>query len=119
MMPAPIESGRTTPMFTARTLDVVEERIRLATGKLARHATVRHPGAAGIWLRDGDGSLIAIAQYRHSGRKTLLEFPAGTLELGEEPLVCAKRELAEDAGQLARPWRSLGKLHPAYTPVPS
>jgi ADP-ribose pyrophosphatase len=100
-------------MFTARTFDVVEERIRLATGKLARHVTVRRPGAAVILPRDDDGSLIVITQYRHSVRKTLLEFPAGTLEPGEAPLVCAKRELAEEAGQLARQWRSLGELHPA------
>jgi ADP-ribose pyrophosphatase len=113
MMPEPLESVRTTTMFTARTFDVVEERIRLATGKLARHVTVRHPGAAVILPRDDDGSLIVILQYRHSVRKILLEFPAGTLEPGEEPLVCAKRELAEEAGQLARQWRSLGELHPA------
>ncbi|HEY7710901.1 MAG TPA: NUDIX hydrolase [Candidatus Entotheonella sp.] len=113
MMPEPIESVRTTTRFTARTFDVVEECIRLATGTLARHVTVRHPGAAVILPRDDDGSLIVITQYRHSVRKSLLEFPAGTLEPGEDPLVCAKRELAEEAGQLARQWHSLGELHPA------
>lgn len=40
-MPEPIESVRTTTMFTARTFDVVEERIRLATGKAFRHVTGR------------------------------------------------------------------------------
>jgi ADP-ribose pyrophosphatase len=113
-MPEPIESVRpATTLFTGRIFDVVEEHIRLATGKLARHVTVRHPGAAVILPRLDDGSLIVITQYRHSVRKTLLEFPAGTLEPGEEPLVCAQRELAEEAGQLARQWHALGVLHPA------
>ena len=108
-----IHTIRATTMFKARTFDVVEERVHLTPDKLTRHITLYHPGAAIMVPKHDDGSLIVIKQYRHSVRQTLLEFPAGTLEQGEEPLVCAKRELAEEAGQLAQEWISLGELHPA------
>ncbi len=112
-MSDPIHPVRATTMFKARTFEVVEERIHLATGKLTRHVTIQHPGAAVILPRHDDGSLVVIKQYRHSVRQTLLEFPAGTLEPGEDPLICAKRELAEEAGQLAQEWIGLANLHPA------
>jgi ADP-ribose pyrophosphatase len=57
--------------------------------------------------------LLVIRQYRYSLRQTLLEFPAGTIEPGEPPLICAQRELAEEVGQVARRWEYLGELHPA------
>ena len=112
-MAAPIAPLRTTTVFSGPKFDVLEERVRLASGNVSRHITLRHPGAAVILPRHADGSLIVLQQYRHSIRKTLLEFPAGTLEPGEEPLVGAKRELAEETGQLAQQWESLGELVPA------
>jgi ADP-ribose pyrophosphatase len=39
--------------------------------------------------------------------------PAGTLEVGEEPLVCARREIREEIGYDAREIIPLGILHPA------
>ena len=47
-------------------------------------------------------------QYRHAIRRYLLEFPAGGLEPGEEPLAAAQRELREEAGLEAARWTSLG-----------
>lgn len=39
-----------------------------------------------------------IRNFRHSIGKTLLELPAGTLELGESPQQTAVRELREETG---------------------
>ena len=102
-----------TTVFTGAVFDVVEERIRLATGHIRRFALIRHPGAAVILPRQDDGTLFVIQQYRHALRKTLLEFPAGTLESGETPLACAQREIAEEIGYAARQWEDLGQLYPA------
>src|SRR4029450_8029159 len=42
----------------------------------------------------------------------MLEFPAGKLDDGESPLVCANRELQEEAGYTAATWKKLGTIHP-------
>jgi ADP-ribose diphosphatase len=112
-MYAHLETLRVQTVFRGPVFDVVEERIRLAPGTVRRHITVRHPGAVVLLPYDTDGTLLVIKQYRHSLRQVLLEFPAGTLETGEAPLTCAKRELAEEVGRAAARWEALGELHPA------
>jgi ADP-ribose pyrophosphatase len=42
----------------------------------------------------------------------LLEFPAGTLDPGEDPLGTMERELQEEAGYAASRWDSLGAMLP-------
>ena len=108
-----IEVVREQTAFAGTVLHVVDELIRYPTGKMYHHITIRHPGAVVILPRQDDGMLVAIRQYRHAVRQTLLEFPAGTLEPGEEPLACARRELAEEVGQAATQWQPLGELLPA------
>jgi ADP-ribose pyrophosphatase len=108
-----VEKLREQTLFTGPVFTVVEERLRLATGTIHRHLTVRHPGAVVLVPRQADGTLLVIQQYRYSVRQMLLEFPAGTLEPGEEPLACAQRELAEEVGHTAAGWESLGELYPA------
>jgi ADP-ribose pyrophosphatase len=47
----------------------------------------------------------------------ILEFPAGTIDEGEDPATTVKRELEEEAGYRAHNWQSLGKfaLAPGYS----
>ena len=40
----------------------------------------------------------------------LLEFPAGTLEIGEPPINSIKREIQEESGYKAEKWDELGTL---------
>jgi ADP-ribose pyrophosphatase len=65
----------------------------------------------------GDNTVVMELQYRHPVAEYLLEIPAGTLEPGESPLDCAKRELIEETGFRAQEFIKLGKIHiiPAYS----
>ena len=112
-MPDVPQGVRQQVVFAGPVFDVVDEQIRLGTGRLRHHITLRHPGAVVLLARHDDARLLLIEQYRHSLRQTLLEFPAGTLEVGETPLVCAKRELAEETGYAAAVWQDLGEFYPA------
>jgi ADP-ribose pyrophosphatase len=38
--------------------------------------------------------------------------PAAKIDSGEDPLVCAQRELLEETGYTAKSWRYLATLHP-------
>jgi ADP-ribose pyrophosphatase len=73
---------------------------------------VEHPGAVAIVAVDSDGCVALVRQRREAVRQRLLELPAGTLEEGEEPLACARRELAEETGLVGGEWRS---AHAFYT----
>jgi ADP-ribose pyrophosphatase len=88
------------PLFS-----VVTDRIR--RGPLAlRRDLVLHPGAAAILPLLDDGRVLLVRQYRHAAGQWLWEIPAGTLEPGETPERCARRELREETGYEASRWSS-------------
>jgi ADP-ribose pyrophosphatase len=72
---------------------------------------VEHPGAVAIVAIDRDGMLTLVRQRREAVRKALLELPAGTLEQGESPLDCARRELEEETGLTGGTWRERGAFY--------
>jgi len=74
---------------------------------------VEHPGAVAIVAVDREGRVALVRQRREAVRKRLLELPAGTLEEGEEPLACARRELAEETGLVGGEWRSVQGFYTA------
>ena len=67
-----------------------------------------HPGAGVIVALRGDGGeeeILLERQYRHPVGAKLWEVPAGLLDIpGEDPLVGAQRELAEEADLVAQRW---------------
>jgi ADP-ribose pyrophosphatase len=96
-----------------RIFAIVEQALRLPSGRTVVRQVVQHPGAVVIIPPLEDNCLVLIAQYRFAVGETLLEFPAGTLEPGEAPLECARRELIEETGYRAEHWRALGILYPS------
>jgi ADP-ribose pyrophosphatase len=98
-------------VFIGRLLQLRVDTVRLANGRDTTREIVEHPGAVAIVPLLDDDKLIVVKQYRAAARKQLLEIPAGTLEPGEAPLSCAKRELIEETGYSAR---SFSKLFSCY-----
>ncbi|MGZ5353653.1 MAG: NUDIX hydrolase [Actinomycetota bacterium] len=60
---------------------------------------VRHPGAAGVLPVTPDGDVVLVRQFRPPIRRSIVEIPAGLLDVdGEDALTCAARELEEETG---------------------
>ena len=87
------------------TYDVAE-----VNGKEAWREVVHHPGASAVVAIDENNRIIMEKQFRYALNDYLLEIPAGKLDAGEDPLVCAKRELEEETGIIASEWISLGTI---------
>jgi ADP-ribose pyrophosphatase len=60
-----------------------------------------------------NGDTVLVRQWRHAWEESSWEVPAGTFNEGEEPLECAKRELAEETGMVGARYTSLGVVHGA------
>ena len=89
-------------VYDGKKIDVTVER----WGEHEREV-VEHPGAVAIVAIDREGMLTLVRQLREAVRTKLLELPAGTLEEGEEPLACARRELQEETGLAGGTWRQV------------
>lgn len=89
-------------LYKGKLLDLIGQTFSLPSGKRFFRETVRHPGSCAIVPLLSNQKVILIRQQRPSVRKTLWEIPAGTLEKGETPYSCAKRELIEEIGYRAK-----------------
>jgi ADP-ribose pyrophosphatase len=80
-------------------------------GRPMRRDIVRHKGAVTIVPVLDDGRLVMIRNYRIAVDDRLWEFPAGGLEVGEDPRLAAGRELEEETGYHAASIELLGTFY--------
>jgi len=85
-------------IFSGRIIQVQVDEVELPNGKTSTRELVKHPGAVAIIAVTDDNKIVMVEQYRKPLEKTIVEIPAGKLEKGEEPSLCAKRELEEETG---------------------
>jgi 8-oxo-dGTP pyrophosphatase MutT (NUDIX family) len=108
--PTPILS---TVVHRGRIIEVSTERLHYGRGREFDLDFVKHPGAAAVVAVDDSDRVCLVRQYRHGIGDFLWEIPAGKLDAGEAPQICAVRELAEETGVTAKHWASLGQFFPA------
>lgn len=73
----------------------------------------RHVGAAAVLPVTPDRHVLLVRQFRPPVRRTLVEIPAGLLDVdGEDPVTCAARELLEETGYRHETIEFLGGVYP-------
>lgn len=72
-----------------------------------------HPGAVALIPITESSNLLLLKQWRRAIGKIIIELPAGTLEEGENPLICAQRELQEETGYMANSIEPFGGIYSA------
>ena len=98
--PGQVSSRR---VHTGRIVHLDVDTVRFPDGSVGELEIFRHPGASAVvpFLSDpagDDPQLILIKQYRYAAGGYIYEIPAGRLDAGEDPAVCARRELEEETG---------------------
>ncbi len=99
-------------IYTGRVVRLDVDMVRFPDGSTGELELIRHPGAAAVVPcasdpRGPDPTILLIRQFRYATGGMLWEVPAGTLDPGEDPEACARRELAEEAGVTAAELRRL------------
>ncbi len=103
--------------YRGRAFEVRRDQVRLPNGNTAQLDIVEHSGAVTLLPVDAQAQVWFVRQYRHAAELELLELPAGTLEPGEPPEACARREIREEIGMSAGHLQKLGAffLAPGYS----
>lgn len=93
--------------------DVVRDDFSLTEdGESMGRDYITHPGAVAIVVLNEKNQVLLINQYRQPVGMNLWEIPAGMLDIaGEEPLIAAQRELAEETFLQAERWDTLMEYH--------
>ncbi len=84
--------------------------------ELAPCPVIEYPDWVDVMALTADLDIVLVDQYRHPVRSVRTEFPAGTVEDGEEPLAAIQRELLEETGYASDDWHLLGTA-PVYPPL--
>jgi ADP-ribose pyrophosphatase len=99
--------------FRGRVISLRLDEVEMPSGRRVVYEIVEHPGAVAIVPVLPDGRVLLVRQFRRAAGAELLEVPAGTLESGETPEACARRELAEEVGRAAARWEPLASFYTA------
>lgn len=115
--PEPPQLLKQRLFYQGRKFNFEVNRLRLPNGAEGDWECVRHPGGAVAVPLTAEGKLLLVRQYRFSAGRRLIEFPAGTVEVGEDPLATAQREIQEETGYQASQWDRLGQFYlaPGYS----
>ena len=97
-------------IYTGNYLTITNVNVELPNGKTTNRDIIKHPGACAILPFLDNNTIVLIEQFRKPLNQTLLEIPAGKLNKNEDITLCAKRELQEETGYIAKNIEFLGKI---------
>ena len=99
------------PLLETQRFQVVRIKHRSSDGVEHTRDMMQHPGAVTVIPMVDEQHVCLIRNFRIGVNQTLIELPAGTLEAGEDPGQCARRELVEETGFRAE---TINRLHSFY-----
>ncbi|MFZ5902474.1 MAG: NUDIX hydrolase [Chloroflexota bacterium] len=113
----PFELLKSETLLKGRAFAIRRDLMRTPDGRETKFDIIEHGGSAVIIPLDAEGNLLFVRQYRHAAGQDLLELPAGTLDEGEAPEVCAAREIREETGFAAGKLQRIGEFYlaPGYS----
>ena len=98
-------------IFNGRVFDIKVDQITYDSGNNDIREVILHNGGAVVLPITSEGRFVFVKQYRYPFDEYMLELPAGKLEVNEDPLLCATRELTEETGYSSTNISYLGKIY--------
>lgn len=89
---------RTEKLFDGKIISLQVDDVELPDGNTSKREIVKHPGAVAVIAITPQNKILLVEQYRKPLERSLLEIPAGKIELDEDPKITAIRELEEETG---------------------
>jgi ADP-ribose pyrophosphatase len=99
-------------MYDGNFITVCKDNVLLPDGSSSTREYITHPGAVAVLALLDNGKLVMERQYRYPLHREFIELPAGKIDDNEHILECAKRELLEETGYVAREWTHLTTAWP-------
>ena len=103
----------TRHVYKGRVVALNVDTVTLPNGVTIELEIIRHPGASAMVPLKDDGTVVLIRQFRHAAGGFIYEIPAGKLHPGEDPGLCAARELEEEVGYRADRFELLSSIFTA------
>jgi ADP-ribose pyrophosphatase len=104
---------RTLGILKARHFSASLDAVRLRTGEVTERIRIDHPEAAAVLAFPDNEHILMVRQWRYAIGAETLEIPAGKVDPGETPQVCAGRELTEETGRRASRLIEIFSYYPA------
>jgi ADP-ribose pyrophosphatase len=98
-------------VYKGKVIHLKVKKVTLPDGKIGTREVIEHPGAVAIIATTEENKLVVVRQFRKPLERTIVEIPAGKLELNEDPLQCAKRELEEETGYRCGDLKKIGAFY--------
>jgi len=104
-------------IYSGKVFNIKVDQIEYNNGNKAVREVAEHPGGAVVVPITDDGKIVMVTQHRFPVNEILLELPAGKLSKGEDPKLCAVRELEEETGYKSDNVNELGSIFttPGYS----
>jgi ADP-ribose pyrophosphatase len=109
---SPPRTIKSEKRYSGKVFNLILDEVEYPSGNRGIREVAEHPGGSVILPLFDDGSVLLVRQFRYPVKKELYELPAGKLDPGESPDLCAARELEEETGFIAA---SIKKLTAIYT----
>ena len=87
---------KTKKSIKANVFDFRKDEVVWVNNKKLIRDYIKHNGVTSIVPIFEKKNIILLRQYRYGSDEIMYEVPAGTIDTGEKPISCAKRELREE-----------------------
>lgn len=99
-------------IFEGKIVNLRVDTVELENQKYAKREIVDHKSASAIVAVNDNNEMLLVRQYRKAVEDFLYEIPAGIINIAEEPVECALRELREETGYTAE---KIEQIYEFYT----